>query len=166
LIAVLVIGAVALLGYEITTWHNALGIRKLVLPAALLGGAIGFWIGHRYGQQFSDPIDRLRIRLMGLCGGLILFIALSSFFNRTFAGPPQQVPATFVKLEMYGASRFGALQDSMAVDGYYLYFERTPQFGTERIRLKFPYPGPPQEGDQIFLPIREGLFGIEIVDYR
>ncbi|MCB0707245.1 MAG: hypothetical protein KDC34_18135 [Saprospiraceae bacterium] len=163
IIALAVLGLVAWAAYEITTWQNLLGLGNFPLWACLAGGITGLFVANRVAGTFDDSIDRIRVLAFSFFGGLILFLALSSFMNRVFAGPSKSVPVAFVKQEAFGASRFGLLQDSIKADGYYLYFQR-PNKPLERIRLRYPYPTPPQEGDQITLPIRKGLFGIEIVD--
>ena len=166
LITLLVLGIVAWTAVEITSWHQVIGIGALVWKAALLGLLLGLVAGYFIGSRFREPLDRMRILLFAGIGGGIIFLTLSSFLDRTFASPPEQEAVEFIRLDMYGADRFGQWRDSLDVDGYFLFFKRLKERDTFRIRLQYPYPGPPQTGDTIMLPFRQGLLGTEIIDLR
>ncbi|MBR9920960.1 MAG: hypothetical protein GYB31_08980 [Bacteroidetes bacterium] len=163
--AVLLIGLIAWSGYEITTWQNVLGNGRMLLWASVLGAAAGLLVGNILARGYDDQVDQIRLRALGLFGGIILFIAGASFLNRTFADEERPVTVTFVGQKMYGASRFGMTGDSIKADGYYLYFKVPERDDTSRIRLEYAYPTP-AAGEQMELPIREGLFGVELVDLK
>ena len=155
---------IALYTYEFRFFTQTLGFRKILIPAIVLFGGLGAWLGYAYSRHVKDQIDRIRIQLALFIGCLILAPWLLSLSNRwlSFRGP-ETIKVVYAGEVPYIAD-IGIIDDEkhLQPDGYYLYFYWNDQF--HQTKEKSPQYQHVEKGAEIELLVRRGLWGGYIVE--
>lgn len=149
---------------EFQWFQNSFDTKKLVVGSLLMGLAIGGFIGFAMQKYGRDWVDKAQIWMVCLVVPLLLMPLIGSITNRVFANQAQETKVVFWGEKAFITSRFGKLE-AMSADttGFYIFIVKDGAIQ----RLSWPASKFPnaQRGDTIELPVRKGLFGIELVDF-
>ncbi len=148
---------------EFNYFNLTINAKKLVVPAVIVGLSTGIGVGWYFQRGQRDPVVRLQIVMACMFAGLIVAPLLASLSNRLLSWRQTQYrEVEFVKEQPFYSSRFGALKgESQMPTGYYLFFYYKNKL--RRISLEQSYFETTEEGERILVPIKTGLWGIDVI---
>lgn len=155
-----------ILGYihEVPYFSNTFEIQYLFFRCLLLGVAVGGIIGWMLSKNVTDKSDRAPIILFSLVACMAVFPLLGISSNHLLSKTaPLSIKVLFQKEEPLRTSRFGVAKNTtVTVDAFYLYFAKDGEM--DRIRTKTQSFQHIEAGEEIELPIKQGLWGFTFVD--
>lgn len=163
---VLILLAVALLvtlfATELSRLDNVVGIKPMLIGAAVLGAGLGALLGFLGGRRLQGWEQKVPL----LLGGLIYFALLgpmaSLFLNRVLAASPSDQKMVFLNQEPFLQSRIGMIEGMQQLPtGWYAWLQDHDE--VLRIRTKQQYFLTAQKGDTVLVPVAKGFFGARII---
>ena len=133
---------------------------------AFFGVLVGISLGFYFTQKIPDQLEKIKIFLLLIFLVVVVLPLLGSLSNRLLSFQPVvNETVEFVELKAYAESRFGLteedLKNGIQPSGYYLFFVRQDKI--ERITLKKPLFETTKRSEMIQLPIKQGLWGYDVV---
>ncbi|MBK8564829.1 MAG: hypothetical protein IPN76_16200 [Saprospiraceae bacterium] len=158
------LGTVILYVLEFQWFQNYLGAKKLVLGAILAGLAVGILLGYLLRKKAKEQVEKMQLWAVCIILPVLLMPLFASLANRLFAEQPKPTKFEFWEEKAYLMSRFGQIKgERPEPSGFYVFVIKNG----EMVRLESEKPVFPnaQKGDSVELLVRNGLFGVEFVDW-
>jgi hypothetical protein len=168
-----VIGVVAILSVgvlyalEFRWFDRTINMPLLVKYALLLGAVVGIAIGGYLQKGVRQSVEKMQLFLLAFSVCLLITPLLASLTNRLLSQhPTQSIAVEFVDEEGFYADRTPPIiGEDIKPTAYYLFFYY--EDGLRRIKNKNRYiRGAITRGDTIYLPIRKGLWGFDLVTHE
>jgi hypothetical protein len=156
---------ISLYAIEIPYFNRYFSFAVFLTYSEIFGVLLGGLAAWYFGKSLADSYDRMRLRIGLVVAGLIFGPLVFSLMNRWLDPWPRNIELVeFAGTEARVSSRFGIPDPEEAVEGdtYHIYFYRKDQLKRIVFNRK-PNLENVQEGDQIGLLVRKGLFGLEWV---
>ncbi len=150
--------------FEFDHIGNTISVEGLIKMSLLIGLLIGLGIGWRMQNKGKEQVDRIRIWTASIVFSLFFAPLIGSMTNRLLPRSGiKHKTVEFIEEKAFAASAYGFLKgEKIEPDGCYLfvYYEGA----IHRLkRKKCSYTGLNQ-GDEIQLPVKKGLWGYEFVE--
>jgi uncharacterized membrane protein YjfL (UPF0719 family) len=148
---------------EFDHFNLTIKARSLVIPALIIGGTLGLGLGLYLQRRYQDAVVRLQIVMACMFGLLIVSPLFASLSNRLLSWKKVKYEEVeFVREQAYYSSRFGAIRgESQMPTGYYLFFYYEGRL--IRLSLDNSFFKTTEEGEQILIPVKRGLWGIDFI---
>lgn len=158
-------GLITLYVFEFPVFSNTIGVGRLVLGAVVVAVLASAAVLYRLRRRFS-PAENHLPEIAALVVLPALFMPLfASLLNRA-AGANEYESFRFVSEQPYVSERYGFLkQQKIELSGYFLVVEKQGKQYQFRYS-KQPYYPVTRSGDQVLLPVRQGLLGFRVVLLR
>ncbi len=160
------LGLIVLYALEFNWFNRTINMPALALGSFILALLIGLGIGHRYAQQEHGLTEKIQIYLFfaGSCG---IFGPLAGSLSNRLLSPPagSPTPVEFVDQWSEYASRGGLMKGEVPQGNLYtieFYYRQR----VRRVISRTPVPNPGARGDTIYLLIKPGLWGFEVVQNK
>lgn len=154
---------VSIYALEIPFFNRYFSFSSFLIFGEVFGLFLGGIAAWYFGKNISDNYDLMRLRIGMVAAGLIFGPLFFSLLNRHLDPWPQQIELVeFAGYEERISSRYGIPdpEESNDSNAHHVYFYRDGELS--RIVLsKAPQLDGVQEGDQIGIKVRKGLFGLE-----
>lgn len=157
---------VGLYALEIPFFNRYFSFSTFLIYSEIFGLILAVAAAWYWGRKISDSYDLMRFRIGMLAAGLIFGPLLFSIINRSFdPWPASSRLVEFAGTDERISGRYGLPDPEETADAttYHVYFYHEQ----ELIRIVFDQKPPlegVQEGDQIGIIVRRGLFGLEWVE--
>jgi hypothetical protein len=149
---------------ETVYFSNTFDSRYLFFRGLAVGATIGLGVFFYYKKLATDTIERFQLGAFLMVIGMAVFPFLTIWSNHFFAKKdPLSIRVVFQRDEPIRTGRFGISKGKLPeVDGFYTYFLRKST--TDRVRSKQQLFRGMEEGSEVELPIKKGLWGFEFVE--
>ena len=152
--------------FEFDYIGNTIGFESLIWKSLAAALILGVYLGYRFQNKGEEQVDKIRIWSASLLFPLFFAPWLGSLTNRLIPrGQMENKVFEYVEERPFAASAYGFLQgEEIKEDGCYLFV-----FYNGKIRrLKRPTCQffNKNNGDEIILPVRKGLWGHEIIPWK
>lgn len=164
--ALLVFGIVFLYTREVPFLQNTLDFKRLFLSAIGFGILVGTLLGYFFAKKRKDLLEQFQIFLASIFLSILLMPLLLSMSNRSLDfNTPIAETMELLRVESYAGSRFGRLAETKEhPDGYRIYLLREET--VIRLQKKQAPFSAQQKGEEVVIPISQGLFGFEHVNWH
>ena len=167
LIVAAIFGVIFGYAHEVEWYSNTFGIKALIFRSLAVGGILGGIVGWFLRKKATDLEDRMPIFIGCIIVGLAVFPIKAIWLNHFFADQtPLSKKVIFERETPIRGSRFGIIKGFKmpAADGFYTYF--LMDLEEQRVRSRQPIFPNVASGQTVELPLRQGLFGFQIVDLQ
>ncbi len=148
---------------EMQHWNRVLHAGRLLSIAAVIGLMVGILIGFQFQKKETEAVGRIRAYAVSIVLAVIVCPLLASWSNRLLSfHAVQEVPVEFVEESARYSSRFGASSGESAQTNFYITFFYKEQELLNIHTQESLFPNA-ERGDTVVLPIKKGLWGIEMV---
>lgn len=150
---------------ELAVFFNTIELRTLLIGSELVMGLLFAGVLFRFRDRFQ-PLSRHLPEIVSISvAGLLFAPLLGSLLNR-LPGKSQYESFTFVSEQPYLASGYGYMRaQSNKPTGWML--QVSDKKGAYRFKYKKqPYFPITKPGELVQLPVRQGLFGVRVVELK
>lgn len=150
---------------ELAVFFNTIELRTLLIGSELVMGLLLAGVLFQFKDRFQ-PLNRHLPEIVSISvAGLLFAPLLGSLFNR-IPGQSQYESFSFISEQAYLASGYGYMRaQTNKPTGWML--QVSDKKGTYRFKYKKqPYFPITKPGEQVQLPVRQGLFGVRVVELK
>jgi hypothetical protein len=151
---------------ETVYFSNTFDSRYLFFRGLAVGAVIGLAGFFYYKKLATDALERFQLGAFLILLGMIVFPFLAIWSNHFFAkSDPLSTRVVFQRDEPIRTGRFGISKGKLPeIDGFYTYFLKNSD--ADRIRSKQQLFRGVEQGSEVELPIKKGLWGFEFVEFE
>ena len=152
--------------YQFPFFQNCINIKGHVISYIFLGGLVGIIVAYVLGKELHFLIEKVQLNVGSSFAGMILFPLIFTMINRIIPrAQPSKTEVEIQRVDEYSQSRFGEIELSNSVDGYYVYFiiDRKPfrLSATPKFDIVKYY-----KGASLPVSVHVGLFGLKWVSLQ
>jgi len=109
--------------FQFPFFQNCINIKFHTITYIIIGGLLGSGLGYLFGKQLHFLIEKVQLIIGCAFAGMLLLPLLLTLVNRFVPrSAPQLTDATIQRVDEYSQSRFGEIELSNEIEGYYVYF--------------------------------------------
>ncbi len=109
--------------YQFAFFQNCINIKVHVITYILLGGILGIVVAYFLGKELHFLIEKVQLFVGCAFVGMILLPLMLTLINRIVQiNSTVEKEVVIQRIDEYSQSRFGELELSKTLDGYYVYF--------------------------------------------
>jgi hypothetical protein len=164
-VVLLIVLLISFYVFEFDYMGNTLNFSGLVWRSMIVALLVGLYLGWRFHKKGEEQVDRIRIWSVAILLPLFFTPWLASLTNRAFATSTTIQSVEFIEAKPF-ANSFTDLYEIVEIEvaGCFIFIYYQGKF--HRLKRSRCTHFNKERGDIIKLPMKQGLWGYEVVQFK